>query len=120
VILAVELVYKQRGEAGLSSRYPWAIAFAFGLLHGCAFAGALAELGLPPEHVPLALFLFNAGVELGQLLFIGAVSLILLAVGRSASGTAGWARVAIPYAIGTFACYWFFERCALALSQGST
>ena len=118
VMVGVERVHEQRGEAGLTSRYPWAIAFAFGLLHGCAFAGALAELGLPAEHVPLALFLFNAGVEIGQLLFIAGVSLGCIALGRLEALPAGWMRIAVSYAIGTFACYWFVERCALALSPG--
>src|SRR5690348_769806 len=74
VVLAVELVRNTGGEAGVTSRYPWLIAFAFGLLHGCAFAGALAEVGLPREHIPLALFLFNVGVEIGQIAFIAVVS----------------------------------------------
>src|SRR5206468_10914607 len=66
VILAVELVRHARGEGGLTSRHPWLIAFAFGLLHGCAFAGALAEVGLPANDIPLTLLLFNVGVEIGQ------------------------------------------------------
>lgn len=82
VILAVELVRRNQGEAGITARFPWAIAFLFGLLHGCAFAGALAEIGLPAAHVPLALFLFNVGVEVGQILFIAAVLGVHSAVAR--------------------------------------
>ncbi len=82
VILAVELVRRASGESGITSRYPWLIAFAFGLLHGCAFAGALAEVGLPADDITLALLLFNVGVEVGQLLFIAGMLLVLWAVAR--------------------------------------
>ncbi len=115
VILAVELVRHARGEGGLTSRYPWLIAFAFGLLHGCAFAGALAEVGLPAHDIPLALFLFNVGVEIGQLLFIAAASLVLWCVVRIVRHWPDWTRLAAPYAIGTFASYWFIERFLLAI-----
>ena len=118
VILAVELVSHARGEAGLTSRYPWLIAFTFGLLHGCAFAGALAEVGLPSQDIPLALFLFNVGVEIGQLLFIAAASLVLLGVARLARRPPAWTRLVAPYAIGGFASYWFIERFLLAISNG--
>ncbi|MGF1528911.1 MAG: HupE/UreJ family protein [Candidatus Competibacterales bacterium] len=72
VFLAAELL--RRGEAPrLAERYPWLVAFAFGLLHGLGFAGALLEVGLPVGEVPLALLAFNVGVEVGQLLFIAFV-----------------------------------------------
>ena len=43
------------------------VAFTFGLLHGFGFAGALAEVGLPQKAIPVALLMFNVGVEIGQL-----------------------------------------------------
>ena len=52
-------------------RHPWAVAFVFGLLHGVGFASGLAGLGLPRAEVPLALLLFNVGVETGQLAWLG-------------------------------------------------
>ena len=52
VFLAAELVRQGRGESGLTARRPWLVAFAFGLLHGLGFAGALSEVGLPPGDVP--------------------------------------------------------------------
>ncbi len=67
VFVAVEMVKLERGEAGLSARMPWVMAFGFGLLHGFGFAGALTSLGLPPHEIPLALLFCNVGVELGQL-----------------------------------------------------
>lgn len=118
VILAVELVRHARGEGGLTSRYPWLIAFAFGLLHGCAFAGALAEVGLPAHDIPLALLLFNVGVEIGQLLFIAAASLTLWGVLRLIKQWPVWVRAATPYVMGTFASYWFIERFLIAVSTG--
>jgi hypothetical protein len=116
VILAVELVRHAFGKAGVTTRYPWLIAFAFGLLHGCAFAGALAEVGLPSQAIPLALFLFNVGVEIGQVLFIAAASLALLGLAKLLRDPPPWTRLIAPYAIGSFASYWFIERFLLAIS----
>ena len=80
VFVAAEIVHGRQGRPGLTQRYPWIVAFTFGLLHGLGFAGALAEVGLPHNSIPLALLFFNVGVEIGQLLFIGAV-LALIAGG---------------------------------------
>ncbi|MGZ8263977.1 MAG: HupE/UreJ family protein, partial [Burkholderiales bacterium] len=55
-----------RGQVSLTERMPWLVAFVFGLLHGLGFAGALAEIGLPQNAIPLALLRFNIGVEIGQ------------------------------------------------------
>lgn len=119
VVLAVELVQRQQNASGLTTRYPWLIAFLFGLLHGCAFAGALAEVGLPQEHIPLALFLFNAGVEIGQLLFIAAASAALWLAARWITATPAWAHRSVPYAIGIFASYWFIERFLIAIGPSA-
>ncbi|MFO0587560.1 MAG: HupE/UreJ family protein [Polyangiaceae bacterium] len=59
----------------------WRITFPFGLIHGFGFAGALQEVALPRADVPAALFLFNLGVEIGQLGVL-ALALPLLAVVR--------------------------------------
>jgi hydrogenase/urease accessory protein HupE len=114
LLLAVEIIRFRRGEIGLSVRWPWAVAFPFGLLHGFGFAGALSELGLPAGDIPLALCAFNVGVECGQLGFVCA----LLVVSRLARRLR-WAthiehralRVA-PYCIGVVAAFWLFERIA--------
>ena len=114
VLLAVELVRLQRGEESWIARWPWTVAFLFGLLHGLGFAGALAEIGLPRGDVPLALFAFNVGVELGQLAFIAAV-LGLYGLAKRVERTAplgAWVRPAAPYAIGILASFWFFQRLA--------
>ena len=81
VFVACEIVHRRQGRSGLTETWPWVIAFSFGLLHGLGFAGALREVGLPQNAIPLALLFFNVGVELGQLLFISVVmAVIMLAV----------------------------------------
>ena len=72
LLVAAEIVRMERGERSLTISRPWVVAFAFGLLHGFGFAGALVDLGLPRGDIPLALFSFNVGVEIGQLIFIAA------------------------------------------------
>ena len=63
----LEILRARAGRAGIAARAPWIVAFAFGLLHGFGFAGALSEIGLPAGHIPVALLFFNLGVEIGQL-----------------------------------------------------
>jgi hypothetical protein len=90
------------------------VAFAFGLLHGFGFAAALTQVGLPQGDIPLALFAFNVGVEIGQLIFI-AVVLGVLAVARrlvTASRVERSALFAASYGIGITAAVWFIERLA--------
>jgi hydrogenase/urease accessory protein HupE len=110
VFVAVELTRSWQGHEGIATRYPWVIAFSFGLLHGFAFAGSLADIGLPPHNIPAALLLFNCGVEIGQLLFVGAVLLVIALLRRLGWDRVGGARWAVPYAIGTLASYWMIER----------
>ncbi len=114
LLLAAELARARGGAPSLISRSPWRVAFAFGLLHGFGFAGALRSVGLPPGDVPLALLAFNVGVELGQLAFI-AVVLASLALARRvvrSPALEGAAVRAASYAIGCLAAFWFFERLA--------
>jgi hypothetical protein len=98
------------GAENLTARFPWIVAFAFGLLHGFGFAGALSEVGVPQQAVPLALLFFNVGVELGQLLFIAAVFglawLVRLAAIRVPPS---WQRT-VAYGIGSVAAFWVVER----------
>jgi len=118
VVLAVELVRQAHGERGWRGHRPWLLAFLFGLLHGCAFAGALAEVGLPSGQIPGALLLFNLGVEAGQLLFVALACAVLWLVSRVLSARPSWLRFATPYAIGTCAAYWFVERFLSAIHSG--
>jgi len=112
LLLAGEILRVRRAQPSLTAKWPWVVAFSFGLLHGFGFAGALTAVGLPRNDVPLALFAFNVGVELGQLLFI-AVVLGLLALARRVPLPHPLTQHALPvasYAIGTLAAFWFVER----------
>ena len=110
VFVAAEVIRGQKGEPGLTARAPWVIAFSFGLLHGFGFAGALAETGLPQTAIPLALLMFNVGVELGQLLFV-AVVLICIGIGRKVfSDRPSWVTPVAAYGIGTIAMFWTLQR----------
>jgi len=112
VLVGVEIARLHRGETSLSIERPWAVAFAFGLLHGIGFAGALIRVGLPQSEIPLALFSFNVGVEIAQLGFVAAVLPVLALVRRVRVEWPAWARLAPAYAIGSLAAFWFFDRLA--------
>ncbi|MEO0437810.1 MAG: HupE/UreJ family protein [Pseudomonadota bacterium] len=112
MFVAAEVVRETRGQQSLTTRSPWIAAFAFGLLHGFGFAGALAEIGLPSTAIPLALLMFNVGVELGQLAFV----VVLLAAYYVVSSWS-WVRSpqfrsALGYVIGSIAAFWTIERIA--------
>lgn len=110
LFLASELVRVNRGQAGMTERYPWVVAFVFGLLHGFGFAGALTEVGLPQNEVPLALLMFNVGVEAGQLIFIGVVLLLITLLRRIRIHWPVWSVQLPAYAIGGVAAFWLIQR----------
>ena len=110
--VAVEVVQGSRGRPGITARAPWIVAFAFGLLHGFGFAGALSEVGLPERHIPLALLFFNAGVEAGQLAFVAAVLGAGALAARARIRWPGWAVLAPAYAIGSVGMFWLIQRVA--------
>ncbi len=110
LFLAVEIVHSREGRITLTEKYPWVVALAFGLVHGLGFAGALAEVGLPQQEIPLALLMFNVGVETGQILF---VCTVLLAIFSFKQLSLNWPRYSwrlLPYAIGSIASFWFVQR----------
>ena len=100
--------------------WPWVIAFSFGLLHGLGFAGALREVGLPQNAIPIALLFFNIGVELGQLLFISFVMAVIAVAVYAArkfslsnvtpQSAFAWCETISAYAIGGVAAFWLIER----------
>ena len=122
VFVAAEILRATRGEAGLAERFPWVVAFAFGLLHGFGFAGALREVGLPEQDIAVALLFFNVGVEAGQLAFIAAAVTVLSIVTRAMGSRDRvrrdpWhaetlLRQPVAYAIGSVAAFWVIQRIA--------
>ncbi len=99
----------------MTERYPWLVAFVFGLLHGFGFAGALAEVGLPQHGIPTALLFFNLGVEAGQLVFVAAVLSLAWASMQSrllSTPVGNWSRIGSVYSIGSLASFWFIDRVA--------
>ena len=114
LFVASEIVQQRRGREGLTSRAPWIVAFGFGLLHGLGFAGALAEIGLPQNAIPLALLFFNVGVEVGQVLFIAAVLVVMRLARAMLAGRLDLkpAPLAAAYVIGGLSTFWVFERVA--------
>ncbi len=112
VFVSAEVVHGLRGKPGLTARAPWLVAFSFGLLHGLGFAGALAEVGLPQVAIPVALLMFNVGVEVGQLLFVAAVLALIALLRRLPWRPPARLQYVAPYAIGTVAMFWVFERVA--------
>ncbi|MET0660035.1 MAG: HupE/UreJ family protein [Steroidobacteraceae bacterium] len=110
VYVALEVLQARKGRTSIAQRAPWAVAFCFGLLHGLGFAGALSEVGLPPQAIPTALLLFNVGIEIGQLSFIAVLLLASKALLRTAPVVARRFEWLPPYAIGSLASFWVIER----------
>jgi hydrogenase/urease accessory protein HupE len=121
MLVAVEIVNARRGIPSLTARWPWLVAFCFGLLHGFGFAGALAEVGLPHHAILIALLFFNLGVEIGQLVFVAAVlalgelfrrAIALRLEHAVVQRMVNWLDVTAAYAIGALAAYWLIDRTA--------
>lgn len=110
VFIAVEVLKSDPNKPSFTESNPWSVAFIFGLLHGFGFAGALAEIGLPQTDVPLALLMFNLGVELGQLSVV-AMCLVVLGIINYIKPQLMQAFIRLnTYFIGIIASYWLIER----------
>lgn len=116
LFLGPEIVRVWRGETSFTIRHPWIVAFSFGLLHGFGFASGLTSMGLPRAEIPLALLLFNVGVEAGQIAFV----VVVLALARSFQTLEiRWPRfaTALPgYVVGSLGAYWTIQRTLLLFS----
>jgi hypothetical protein len=115
LLLAAELARPDPDPQDLMRRRPWLVAGGFGLLHGLGFAGALAEVGLPADEIPLALLSFNLGIEAGQLSFVALVLAAGWLLARPLARAPGWLAHAPVTAMGALAAYWCLERGAAAL-----
>ena len=115
LFLGPEIVRRWRGQTSFTLRHPWVVAFAFGLLHGFGFASGLTTMGLPQAEIPWALLLFNVGVEIGQVFFVG----LIVALERAfRTLEISWPRVveALPgYAVGSLGAYWTIQRTLILL-----
>jgi hydrogenase/urease accessory protein HupE len=110
LFLGPEIVRSWRGGTSLTIRQPWIVAFAFGLLHGFGFASGLTQMGLPQNDIPLALFSFNVGVELGQIGFVG---LVLLLEKSFKVLEIRWPRaveLSPALAVGALGAFWTIDR----------
>jgi hypothetical protein len=118
LFLGPEIIRAWRGGTSFTIRHPWVVAFAFGLLHGFGFASGLAAIGLPRADIPLALLMFNVGVEIGQLAF---VALILLLVRAFEVLQVRWPRpveLAPAYVVGSLGAFWTLQRLVLMVEGG--
>lgn len=114
LFLGPEIVRSWRGESSLTIRRPWVVAFAFGLLHGFGFASGLTATGLPRGEIPLALVLFNVGVELGQLGFIAIVLLLARSFRQLEIRWPVWIAHAPGYFVGGLGAFWTIQ-CTAAM-----
>jgi hydrogenase/urease accessory protein HupE len=118
LFLGPEIVRVWRGETSLTIRHPWVVAFVFGLLHGFGFASGLTAMGLPKAEIPLALFLFNVGVEFGQVGFVLLVVLLERSFRALEIRWPRWAQALPGYAVGSLGAYWTVQRMAILLGGG--
>jgi hypothetical protein len=109
-VAAPRLRIRRCGHVGLTARYPWVVAFGFGLLHGVGFATALTTLGIPQAALPIALLFFNVGVEIGQLAFVFVVLALMWAHQRTQTCCRRWSAALPAYVIGSVAAFWFLLR----------
>jgi len=115
LFLGPEVVRSRRGETSLTIRFPWLVAFSFGLLHGFGFASGLSTTGMLKAELPWALLWFNVGVELGQLVFV----FLALALARSFKTLEirwpNWVQALPGYTVGSLGAYWTIQRTVILL-----
>jgi hydrogenase/urease accessory protein HupE len=113
LFLGPEIVRSWRGETSFTIRNPWAVAFAFGLLHGFGLASALTSAGLPKAELPRALLSFNLGVEVGQLSFVTLILALERAFRILEVRWPRWAEALPGYAVGSLGAFWTVQRVAI-------
>ena len=94
-----------------------AVTCLFGLIHGFGFAGNLSSIGLMEGRLLPAIFGFNIGVELGQILVVIVLSLIFHQVGKFLRGNTDFLRVFTASGLSCIGVFWFLERLFLDYSD---
>ena len=116
LFLGPEIVRSWRGETSLTIRFPWVVAFFFGLLHGFGFARGLATTGMPKSELLPALLFFNVGVELGQLVFVFTVLALVRSFQILDVHWPRWVERAPGYAVGSLGAFWTIQRVVIMLA----
>ena len=116
MFVGVEVLRSWQGETSLTLRQPWLVAFAFGLVHGLGFASGLVRLGLPQGDIPVALLLFNVGVEIGQLSFVALILLLLRSFHQLDIHWPLPVRMMPAYAVGSLGAFWTIDRIVAMLA----
>jgi hydrogenase/urease accessory protein HupE len=117
LFLGPEIVRSWRGQTSLTIRYPWVVAFLFGLLHGFGFASGLSTTGMPNAELPLALLFFNVGVELGQLVFVFTALALVWSFKVLEVRWPRWTEALPGYAVGSLGAYWTIQRTVILLGN---
>jgi hydrogenase/urease accessory protein HupE len=115
LILGIEIVRSRSGKTGITILHPWIVAFAFGLLHGFGFASGLSALGLPAADIPLALVMFNVGVEIGQVSFVLLILLLERSFRQLEIHWPRWVQALPGYTVGSLGAFWTIQRTAMLL-----
>lgn len=115
LFLGPEIVRVWRGQTSFTIRHPWVVAFGFGLLHGFGFASGLTTVGVPTAEIPLALLMFNIGVELGQIIFVVLILLIQRSLKVLEFHWPRWVEFVPGYTIGSLGAYWTIQRTLMML-----
>jgi hydrogenase/urease accessory protein HupE len=106
IFLAKELYLEHES---FTKRHLSIVAFSFGLLHGFGFSSALKDIGLPQSEIPLSLFSFNVGIELGQLLFIFGLTILFSLLQKVLHDIRKFDTI-LAYITGSLASFWFIQR----------
>ena len=115
LFLGPEIIRVWRGESSFTIRHPWVVAFLFGLLHGVGFASGLSNLGIAGSELVFGLFMFNIGVEIGQIGFVVIILLLLDSFRTLEFRWPTWAERLPGYSVGTLGAFWTIQRVAIVL-----
>ncbi len=116
ILMAAHALYLRLGKQTLSSNKPWLMAFLFGLLHGLGFAGALNQVGLPEDDIPLSLLFFNVGIELGQIAFVLVVLLCVFLIKKITKRQLQSGFTVTAYGIGSMGVFWLIQNSLAIMS----